>query len=58
VPYKCKKCTPVKKDEDPYNHYTKSVIIGTQLAAGSTLSEAFNIRVPEGEIPTVRVMIY
>jgi hypothetical protein len=58
VPYKCKKCTPVKKDEDPYNHYTKSVIIGTQLAAGSTLSEAFNIRVPEGEIPMVRVMIY
>lgn len=58
VPYKCKKCTPVKEDEDPYNHYTESIIIGSQLAAGTTLSEVFNIRVPEGEIPTVRVMIY
>ena len=58
VPYKCKKCTPVKEDEDPDNHYTKSVIIGSQLAAGSTLSDVYNIRVSEGEAPTVRVMIY
>lgn len=58
VPYKCKKCPPVQKDEDPYNHYTKSVIIGSQFLAGSSLSRTLNIRVPEGEIPTVRVMIY
>lgn len=59
VPYKCKKCPPpTDKDEDPYNHFTKSVIIGTQFVSGSTLSKTYNIRVPEGEIPTIRAMIY
>ncbi len=58
VPYKCKKCPPIAKDEDPYEHYTKSVIIGTQFVSGSTLSKTYNIRVGEGEIPTIRVMIY
>ncbi|MDA3905328.1 MAG: hypothetical protein PF484_04555 [Bacteroidales bacterium] len=58
VPYKCKKCPPIKKDEDPYEHYTKSVIVGTQFVSGSTLNKVLNIRVPEGETPTVRVMIY
>ncbi|MCD6090803.1 MAG: hypothetical protein J7J72_04845 [Bacteroidales bacterium] len=58
VPYKCKKCPPIKKDEDPYNHYTKSVVIGSQFVSGSSLSKTLNIRVPEGEVPTVRVMAY
>jgi len=58
VPYKCKKCTPVKEDEDPYNHYTKSVVIGSQFPIGSTISKVYHIRVPKGEVPTVRVMIY
>lgn len=58
VPYKCKKCTPVKEDEDPYNHYTESVVIGSQFPVGSTISKVYHIRVPEGEVPTVRVMIY
>lgn len=58
VPYKCKKCPPIAKDEDPYEHYTQSVIIGTQFVSGSTLSKVANVRVPEGEIPQVRVMVY
>jgi hypothetical protein len=58
VPYSCKKCPPIKKDEDPYNHYTKSVIIGAEFLSGSTKSESYHIRVPEGEIPKVRVMVY
>jgi hypothetical protein len=58
VPYKFKKCPPIAKDEDPYEHRTKSALIGTKFAAGSTLSKVFNIRVPEGETPQVRVMIY
>jgi len=58
VPYKCKKCPPIAKDEDPYNHYTKSVIIGTQFVSGSTMTKTFNIRVAEGNVPSVRVMIY
>ncbi len=58
VPYKCKKCPPIAKDEDPYEHYTQTVIIGTQFVSGSTLSKVANVRVPEGEIPQVRVMVY
>lgn len=58
VPYECEKCPPLKKDEDPNEYYTKSVIIGTEFPVGSTLSKVYNIRVPEGEEPTVRVMIY
>jgi len=58
VPYKCKKCPPIQKDEDPYEHYTKSIIIGTHFVSGATMSKSFNIRVPEGETPTVRVMVY
>lgn len=59
VPYKCKKCPPpTDKDEDPYNHYTKSVVIGSKFSSGSSLSKTLNIRVPEGETPTVRVMAY
>ncbi len=58
VPYSCKKCPPVAKDEDPENHYTKSVIIGAEFVSGSTKSESYHIRVPEGEVPKVRVMVY
>ncbi len=58
VSYKYKKCPPIAKDEDPYEHRTKSAIIGTKFAAGSTLSKVYNIRVAEGETPKVRVMIY
>lgn len=59
VPYKCKKCPPpTDKKADAYDHYTKSVIIGSQFVSGSSLSRTLNIRVPEGETPTVRVMIY
>ena len=58
VDYTCKKCPPLKKDEDPKKHKSKSVIIGTEFPPGSTSSNVYNIRVPEGEEPTVRVMIY
>lgn len=58
VPYKCKKCPPIAKDEDPYEHYVKSIIIGTQFVSGSTLTSQYNIRVDEGVIPKVRVMVY
>lgn len=58
VSYSCKKCTPVAKDEDPDNHYTKSVLIGLQFPSGTTKSESYSIRVPEGEDPKVRVMVY
>ncbi|MBC8320908.1 MAG: hypothetical protein H8E34_09320 [Bacteroidetes bacterium] len=58
VSYKCKKCPPIAKDEDPYEHFTESVIIGVEFNSGATISNAYHIRVPEGEEPTVRVMIY
>ncbi|MFK5857348.1 MAG: hypothetical protein QM503_14555 [Bacteroidota bacterium] len=58
VDYTCDKCPPLKKDEDPKKHKSKSVIIGTEFPPGSTSSNVYNIRVPEGEEPTVRVMIY
>ncbi len=58
VNYECDKCPPIKEDEDPYIHNSKSVIIGTEFPQGSTSSDVFNIRVIEGDIPTVRVMVY
>jgi len=58
VNYECDKCPPIKEDEDPYIHNSKSYIIGTEFPQGSTSSNVFNIRVAEGQIPTVRVMIY
>ena len=59
VSYKCKKCPPpTNKDEDPYEHYTKSVIIGTHFVSGSTSTKVSSVRVNEGEIPEVRVMVY
>ncbi len=58
VDYECDKCPPLKEDEDPYIHNSKSYIIGTEFPQGSTSSEVYNIRVIEGVIPTVRVMVY
>jgi hypothetical protein len=58
VPYKSKKCPPPKDPkEDPYNHYVATYYVGTQFRNGSTISHTFDIRVPEGTIPVVRVMI-
>jgi len=58
VPYKCKKCPPPKDSkEDPYNHYVATYYVGTQFRSGSTISRTFDIRVTEGTIPVVRVMI-
>ena len=58
VDYECKKCPPLEEDEDPYIHNSKSYIIGTEFPQGSTSSNVYNIRVLEGQTPTVRVMIY
>ncbi len=58
VDYECDKCPPIKEDEDPYIHNSKSYIIGTEFPQGSTSSSVYNIRVIEGDIPTVRVMVY
>jgi hypothetical protein len=58
VDYECDKCPPIKEDEDPYIHNSKSYIIGTEFPQGSTSSSIYNIRVIEGETPTVRVMVY
>lgn len=58
VPYKCKKCPPPKdKKKDPYNHYLRPYVVGSQFLNGSSLVHSFNIRVPEGQKPKVRVMI-
>lgn len=57
VPYKCKKCPPPKDNkEDPYNHYLKPYVVGTQFLNGSSLVHSFSIRVHEGDKPKVRVM--
>ncbi|MBN2236636.1 MAG: hypothetical protein JW729_03700 [Bacteroidales bacterium] len=59
VSYACKKCPPpTKKDEDPNEYYTKMAIVGTQFVGGATLNKVLNIRVPTGEEPKVRVMVY
>lgn len=56
VPYKCKKCPPPKdKDKDPYNHYIKNYVIGVSFQNGASIYNSYNIRVPEGSIPEVRV---
>jgi hypothetical protein len=58
VPYKCKKCPPPKsKKEDPYNHYLRPYVVGSQFQNGSSLVHSFSIRVPEGQKPKVRVML-
>ncbi len=58
VPYKTKKCPPpADRKEDPYNHYIVTYYIGMQFQRGATITRAYNIRVPEGTNPVVRVMI-
>ena len=58
VPIRTKKCPPPKnKDEDPYNHSLKPYVVGVQFANGVSLVHSFNIRVPEGTTPQVRVML-
>lgn len=58
VPIRVKKCPPPKdKKEDPYNHYLRRYVVGVQFANGSSLVHSFNIRVPEGTTPQVRVML-
>ncbi len=58
VPYKCKKCPPpTDPKEDPYNHYINTYYIGTQFRNGFTISHSFDIRVKQGTIPVVRVMV-
>ncbi len=59
VPYKSKKCPPpTDSKEDPYNHFIETYYIGMQFPNGTTISKSFNIRVPEGALPVVRVMIH
>ncbi len=59
VPYKTKKCPPpTDSKEDPYNHYVETYFIGMQFPSGATISKSFSIRVQEGVIPVVRVMIH
>lgn len=58
VPYKSKKCPPpTNSKEDPYNHHIETYFIGMQFPSGATISKSYSIRVPEGVIPVVRVMI-
>ena len=58
VPYKCKKCPPPSNPkEDPYNHYVKKYYIGVQLQHGSIIMGRYDIRVPAGMKPIVRVSI-
>mgnify|MGYP000022345448 CR=1 FL=1 len=59
VPYKSKKCPPpADSKEDPYNHYVETYYIGMQFPSGATISKSFSIRVPEGVVPVVRVMLH
>ncbi len=58
VPYKCKKCPPpTNPKEDPYNHYVKRYYIGVQLQHGSIIMGRYDIRVPAGMKPVVRVAV-
>ncbi len=59
VPYKSKKCPPpADSREDPYNHFIETYFIGMQFPSGATISKSFSIRVPEGVVPVVRVMMH
>ncbi len=58
VPISVKKCPPPKNPkEDPYNHHLKTYVVGTQFLNGETVTHSFNIRVQEGTIPRVQVLI-
>ncbi len=57
VPYKCKKCPPpTNSKEDPYNHYTATYYIGVQFRHGSLITGRYDIRVPAGTEPVVKVI--
>ncbi len=58
VPYKCKKCPPpTNSKEDPYNHYSATYYIGVQFKQGSIITKRFDIRVPAGKEPVVKVIV-
>lgn len=58
VPIDTKKCPPPKNPkEDPYNHELRTYVAGTQFLNGETVTYSFNIRVEEGIIPKVQVLI-
>lgn len=58
VPISVKKCPPPKNPkEDPYNHYLRTYVAGVQFLNGETVTKSFNIRVREGIIPRVQVLI-
>jgi hypothetical protein len=59
VPYKCKKCPPPPADskQDPYNHYSASYYIGVQFRHGSVKVHRYDIRVPSGTTPVVKVIV-
>ena len=58
VPYRCKKCPPPSDSkEDPYNHYTATYYIGIQFRHGSLITGRYDIRVPAGTEPVVKVIV-
>ncbi len=58
VPYKCKKCPPPSDSKkDPYNHYTVTYYIGVQFRHGSLITGRYDIRVPAGTKPVVKVIV-
>ncbi len=58
VPISVKKCPPPKNPkEDPYDHFMRTYVSGIQFLNGETVTKSFNIRVEEGTIPRVQVLI-
>ena len=58
VPIDIKKNPPPKDPKaDQYNHYMKTYVAGIQVLNGQTMTRSFNVRVRQGAIPRVQVMI-
>lgn len=58
VPISVRKNPPPKNPkDDPYNHYLRTYVAGIQFLYGATETRNFNIRVREGAIPRVQVLI-
>jgi hypothetical protein len=58
VPISVKKCPPPKNHkEDPYEHFLRTYVAGIQFLNGQTVTKSFNIRVEEGALPQVQVLI-
>lgn len=58
VPIDIKKNPPPKNPKaDPYDHYMKTYVAGVQFLSGQTMTRSFNVRVREGVIPRVQVLI-